>query len=73
MFNPQMIIQMMQGGKINPQQIMGMFGNNPMFQQAQKMIQSGGKPQDIINNVIKEKGIDPNIVKQIAGQFGLPF
>ena len=43
---------------MNPQMLIGMLGNNPMFQQAQKMIQSGGNPQEIINNVIKEK---PNI------------
>lgn len=71
MFNPQMLMQMIQGGKANPQMLMGMLGNNPMFQQAQKMIQSGGNPQEIINNVIKEKGIDVNQAKQMAQQLGL--
>lgn len=56
---------------MNPQMLIGMLGNNPMFQQAQKMIQSGGSPQEIINNVIKEKGLDVNQVKQMANQFGL--
>ena len=64
-------MQMIQGGKMNPQMLMGMLGNNPMFQQAQKMIQSGGNPQEIINNVIKEKGLDINQVKHMANQFGL--
>lgn len=56
---------------MNPQMLIGMLGNNPMFQQAQKMIQSGGNPQEIISNVIKEKGLDVNQVKQMANQFGL--
>lgn len=56
---------------MNPQMLMGMLGSNPMFQQAQKMIQSGGNPQEIINNVIKEKGIDVNQAKQMAQQLGL--
>ena len=53
--------------------LMGMLGGNPMFQQAQKMIQSGGNPREIINNVIKEKGIDVNQAKQMAQQLGLKF
>lgn len=71
MFNPQMLIQMMQGGKLNPQNLLSMFGENPMFQQAQKMLQSGGNPQEIIKNVAKQKGIDANQLQEMAKQFGV--
>ena len=71
--NPmQMLMQMMQGGgKINPNQIMGMFGNNPQMQQAQNMINSGNDPKTIINNIAKQKGIDENQLNQMASQFGI--
>lgn len=71
MFNPMQLMQMLQGGKMNPQQMMGMFGNNPMFQQAQKMMSGGGNPMDIINNVAKEKGISQEQLKQMAQQMGI--
>ena len=71
MFNPQMLIQRMQGGELNPQNLLSMFGGNPMFQQAQKWLQSGGNPQEIIKNVAKQKGIDANQLQEMAKQFGV--
>lgn len=70
-FNPMQLMQMMQNGKVNPQQMMGMFGNNPMFQQAQKMLQGGGNPRDIIKNVAQQKGLDMGQLQQMASQFGI--
>lgn len=67
----QMIMQMVQGGKGNPQQLMQMFGNNPMMQQAQKMMQGGGNPTDIIKNVAQQKGIDMKQLQEMANQFGI--
>lgn len=52
-------------------QLMGMFNGNPMFNQALNMIQNGGNPQDIINNIAKQKGINPEQLKQMAQQFGI--
>lgn len=72
MNNPMnMLMQMMQGGKMNPQQMMGMFGNNPMFQQAQKMMQGNDDPRTTIMNVAKEKGINQEQLSQMAQQFGI--
>lgn len=72
MNNPMnMLMQMMQGGKMNPQQMMGMFGNNPMFQQAQKMMQGNNDPRATIMNVAKEKGISQEQLSQMAQQFGI--
>ena len=71
MFNPQMLIQMMQGGKLNPQNLLSMFGGNPMFQQAQKMLQSGGNPQEIIKHGAKQKGINTDQLQEMAKQFGV--
>lgn len=73
MNNPmQMLMQIMQGGgKINPQQIMNMFGNRPEMQQAQQMLNSGNDPRQIIKNIAKQKGIEPNQLKQMAQQFGI--
>lgn len=73
MMNPMMLMQMLKGGKMNPQQLMGMFGNNPMFGQAQKMLSSGGNPRDIIMNVAKEKGIPEDKLQEIANQMGIKF
>lgn len=73
MNNPMnMLMQMMQGGKINPQQMMGMFGNNPMFQQAQKMMQGKTPEQmrEVIKNVAKQKGINTEQLNQMIQQFG---
>ena len=71
MFNPQMLMQMIQGGKVNPRNLLSMFGGNPMFQQAQKMLQSGGNPQEIIKNVAKQKGINTDQLQEMAKQFGV--
>lgn len=65
------LMQMFKGGNANPQQLMQMFGNNPMFTQAQKMLQGGGNPQDIIKNVAQQKGIDMGQLQQMANQFGI--
>lgn len=71
MNNPMaMIMQMLQGGG-NPMQLMNMFGGNPMMKQAQQMLSSGNDPRKIISNVAKQKGIDPNQLKQMANQFGI--
>lgn len=73
MNNPMnMLMQMMRGGKMNPQQMMGMFGNNPMFQQAQKMMQGKTPEQmrEVINNVAKQKGINTEQLNQMIQQFG---
>lgn len=73
MNNPMnMLMQMMQGGKMNPQQMMGMFGNNPMFQQAQKMMQGKTPEQmrEVIKNVAKQKGINTEQLNQMIQQFG---
>lgn len=73
MNNPMnMLMQMMQGGKMNPQQMMGMFGNNPMLQQAQKMMQGKTPEQmkEVINNVAKQKGINTEQLNQMIQQFG---
>lgn len=73
MNNPmQVLMQIMQGGmKINPQQIMSMFGNRPEMQQAQQMLNSGNDPRQIIKNIAKQKGIEPDQLKQMAQQFGI--
>ena len=70
-FNPMQLMNMLKGGKTSPQQMMGMFGNNPMFQQAQKMMQGGGNPADIIKNVAQPQGIDMNQLQEMAKQFGI--
>ena len=62
---------MLKSGQMNPMQLMGMFNGNPMFNQALNMIQNGGNPQDIINNIAKQKGINPEQLKQMAQQFGI--
>ena len=69
--NPLQLMNMLKGGQINPQQLMGMFGNDPRMAQAQKMLQSGGNPQEIIKNVAQQKGIDLNQLQQMASQFGI--
>ena len=64
-------MQILRSGQMNPTQLMGMFNGNPMFNQALNMIQNGGNPQDIINNIAKQKGINPDQLKQMAQQFGI--
>lgn len=70
-FNPMQLMQMLNSKSMSPNQIMGMFGNNPMMQQAQKMLQSGGNPKEIVENIAKQKGIDMNQLQQMANQFGI--
>ena len=69
--NPMQLLQMLKGGQMNQQQLMSIFGNNPVFQQANKMLQSGGNPQEIIKNVAQQKGISMDQVQQMASQFGI--
>lgn len=64
-------MQMMQGGKVNPQNLMQMMGNNPMMQQAQQMMNSGGDPKEIAMNLAKQKGMSEDQLKQMAQQFGI--
>lgn len=70
--NPMMnMMNQIQGGQMNPQQLMQIMNGNPMFAQAQKMIQGGGNPQDIIKNVAQQKGISMEQLQQMANQFGI--
>lgn len=68
-----MIMGMMGSGGLNPQNLMQQFGNDPNFQQAQKML--GGKTlqeqQQIVMNLAKERGIDVNQLQNMAKQFGI--
>lgn len=68
-----MLMSMMNGGNMNPMQMMNMFGGNPLMQQAQKMLQgkNTNEMQQIIMNVAKNKGIDENQLKQMASQFNV--
>ncbi len=71
--NPMQMLMniVMGGGQINPNQIMGMFGNSPQMQQAQNMMNSGNDPKQIIANIAKQKGIDQNQLNQMASKFGI--
>lgn len=54
----------------NPQAMMQqMFGNNPMFQRAQSMLQgkSHRAQMKIIENVCKQRGISLDQLKQMFG------
>ena len=58
----------------NPMQLaQSMFGQNPLFAQAQKMAQGQSNEQmkQIIMNVAKEKNISSQELNQWASQFGL--
>lgn len=58
----------------NPMQLaQTMFGQNPLFAQAQKMAQGQSNEQmkQIIMNVAKEKNISSQELNQWASQFGL--
>lgn len=66
-----MLMQMMGGGNMNPQQFMSMLNGNPMFAQAQKMM-SGKTPEqmrEVINNVARQKGINEEQLNQMMRQF----
>jgi hypothetical protein len=70
-----MLMKMVQGGNMNPQELMKQFGGDPNFEMAQKMM--GGKTpqeqQNVVMNIAKEKGIDINQLKGMAKQFGIKF
>ena len=74
--NPMQMFQMFAQLRNNPnpmQMAQSMFGNNPLFAQAQKMAygQSPEQIKQIIMNVAKEKNISPQELNQWASQFGL--
>lgn len=74
--NPMQMFQMFAQLRNNPnpmQMAQSMFGNNPLFAQAQKMAygQSPEQIKQIIMNVAKEKNIIPQELNQWASQFGL--
>lgn len=66
----QQLLQMLVQNKNNPQALK-QLDNNPMMLQAKQMLNSGQDPKQLINNIAKQKGIDPNKLNQIANQFGI--
>lgn len=66
----QQLLQMLVQNKNNPQALK-QLDNNPMMLQAKQMLNSGQDPKQLINNIAKQKGIDPNQLNQIANQFGI--
>lgn len=66
----QQLLQMLVQNKNNPQALK-QLDNNPMMLQAKEMLNSGQDPKQLINNIAKQKGIDPNQLNQIANQFGI--
>lgn len=76
MNNPIQFLQMftqMRNGRMNPQQLLGMMGNNPMLGQAQKMVAGKSVPQmqEMVRNLAKQKGMSDNELSQVASQFGI--
>lgn len=71
--NPIQMFQMLTQKQINPQQILGMLNGNPLFTQAQNMINSGGNPKNIVMNIAKQKGITEQQLKEMAKQIGIKF
>lgn len=76
MNNPMQFLQMftqMRNGGMNPQQLLGMLGNNPMLGQAQKMVAGKSVPQmqELVRNLAKQKGMSDNELSQVASQFGI--
>lgn len=73
--NPMQIFQLIGQLKSNPNPMnamQGMFGNNPMFQQAINMVQ-GKSPQEqkqTVMNYCQTKGIDFNQIQTMAQQMG---
>lgn len=49
--NPMQVMSMIQSGKVNPQQLMGLFGNNPQVAQMMQLLQGGANPQQIISQM----------------------
>ena len=66
----QQLLQMLVQNKNNPQALK-QLDNNPMMLQAKEMLNSGQDPKQLINNIAKQKGIDPKQLNQIANQFGI--
>jgi hypothetical protein len=67
--NPMQMLQMLQNSG-NPSAMMQqMFGNNPMFQRAQSMLQgkSHRAQMKILENMCKQRGMDLNQLKQMFG------
>lgn len=63
------MLQMLQNSG-NPSAMMQqMFGNNPMFQRAQSMLQgkSHRAQMKILENMCKQRGMDLNQLKQMFG------
>ena len=71
--NPIQMFQMLAQKQINPQQILGMLNGNPLFTQAQNMMNSGGNPKNIVMNIAKQKGITEQQLKEMAKQIGIKF
>lgn len=74
--NPMQLFQMFAQLRNNPnpmQLAQSMFGQNPLFAQAQKMAQGQSNEQmkQIVMNVAKEKNISSQELNQWASQFGL--
>lgn len=65
------MFQMLTAGKANPQQMMSMLSGNPMFAQAQNMINNGGDPKEIVKNIAKQKGIPLDQLQAMANQLGI--
>lgn len=65
------MFQMLTAGKANPQQMMSMLSGNPMFTQAQNMINNGGDPKEIVKNIAKQKGIPLEQLQAMANQLGI--
>ena len=74
--NPMQLFQMFAQLRNNPNPMQAarlMFGNNPLFSQAIQMAQGkdSNTIKSIIQNVAKERNIDPQQLSQWASQFGL--
>ena len=74
--NPMQLLQMFAQLKNNPNPMQAakmMFENNPLFSQAMQMAQGkdSNTIKSIIQNVAKERNIDPQQLTQWASQFGL--
>lgn len=74
--NPMQLFQMFAQLKNNPNPMNAakmMFGNNPLFSQAIQMAQGkdSNAIKSIIQNVAKERNINPQQLTQWASQFGL--
>jgi hypothetical protein len=76
--NPMQMIQMIRGSG-NPQQMMMNMikqnsSSNPMLSNAMKMMENGNTSgvEDMVKNICKDKGIDPNdVMKATKNMFGM--